>query len=161
MVPHCLGRQADSHRQRATCTPAFKLQQEWREASVLYGLDGSTLSTTSTYGAQSDDISEGRYPDGAARHVSMPHSHGRGRTTVVPNTAPALAALQRQGHYPGQTLSFTANGSDTDLPAQTLTYSLGTRGRPLGLPSEPTAAYFTWTPSSSPSTNLNHRSGNG
>ena len=40
------------------------------------------------------------------------------------NVTPALAAIGAQAVNEGDTLNFTAAGTDADLPAQTLNYSL-------------------------------------
>ena len=62
----------------------------------------------------------------------------------LPNTAPVIAAIPNQTIQPNSTLSFTAVATDTDKPAQTLTFSLG--------PGSPTGAaisangQFNWNP---------------
>jgi hypothetical protein len=43
---------------------------------------------------------------------------------VLTNTAPTLAPISDQTVNVGQAVAFTASGNDTDIPAQTLTYSL-------------------------------------
>lgn len=62
------------------------------------------------------------------------------------NVAPSLSGVPANNTVvnDGQTLSFTAVGSDTDIPAQTLTYSLPTA--PLGATINPTTGVFSWTP---------------
>ena len=47
---------------------SFKMSKSG-EALGLYGSDGTPVDFV-TYGVQTDDVSEGRYPDGAARFVS-------------------------------------------------------------------------------------------
>ncbi|MDX6765300.1 MAG: glycosyl hydrolase [Candidatus Methylacidiphilales bacterium] len=61
------------------------------------------------------------------------------------NTAPVLAAIPSLSVNMGSLLSFTANGTDADLPANTLTYSLS--GAPGGAAINPGSGVFTWTPS--------------
>ena len=70
------------------------------------------------------------------------------------NIAPSLAVIGNKTVVKNNPLSFSAVGSDLDLPAQTLTYSLDT-GAPTGASINPTTGAFTWTPSNSqgPSTN--------
>jgi hypothetical protein len=53
----------------------------------------------------------------------------------------------------GQTLVFTASASDTDVPAQMLTFSLGPEAPP-GASINPITGHFTWAPVSAPSTNV-------
>ncbi|MFM7819061.1 MAG: putative Ig domain-containing protein, partial [Verrucomicrobiota bacterium] len=59
------------------------------------------------------------------------------------NAAPTLANISNQTVDEGQTLALTLSASDTDLPAQTLTYSL-TSG-PTGM-TVTSAGVLTWTP---------------
>jgi endonuclease G len=61
------------------------------------------------------------------------------------NDAPILNAIANQTVYVGDTLSFTASGSDIDLPPQTLTYSL-TGVVPSGATINPATGAFSWTP---------------
>jgi hypothetical protein len=71
---------------------------------------------------------------------------GTVNVTVNPvNDAPTLNAIANQTVYVGSTLSFTAVGSDIDLPAQTLTYSL-TGAVPAGASINPATGAFSWTP---------------
>ena len=64
--------------------------------------------------------------------------------TVLPtNTPPALAAISNQTIVEGTTLSFTNVLSDSDLPANGLTLSLGA-GAPTG--AAITNGVFSWTP---------------
>ena len=60
------------------------------------------------------------------------------------NTAPVLAAIPPQTVKQGNLLTFTASATDTDLPANTLTYSL--IGEPAGAAINGSTGVFTWTP---------------
>jgi len=60
------------------------------------------------------------------------------------NVAPALAAIAAQNVNEGEALAFTAVGSDSDLPANTLTYSL--LGAPTGAAINAANGNVTWTP---------------
>jgi hypothetical protein len=62
------------------------------------------------------------------------------------NVAPALASIDDATVSEGQALTFTASATDVDLPANPLTYSLGS-GAPAGASITPAGA-FSWTPSS-------------
>src|SRR5262249_22987849 len=62
------------------------------------------------------------------------------------NQAPVLAAIANQSVGVGQTLTFTASGTDADVPANTLTYSL--TGAPTGAGINATTGAFTGTPAS-------------
>ena len=65
-------------------------------------------------------------------------------TVAEVNAAPTLAPIGNQTVNELQTLAFVAAGSDTDNPAQTLTYGLV--GAPLGATINPTSGAFSWTP---------------
>jgi hypothetical protein len=127
----------------------FKLSKSGTSIG-LYGLDGNPVDYVS-FGAQTSDISQGRYPDGSANMVFMitatPH------TNNLFNTAPVLAAISNKVVTLGQTVAFTAAATDTDQPPQILTYSLGA-GAPSGAGVNSTSGLFSWTPITAPSTNL-------
>ena len=127
----------------------FKLNKGG-ESLGLYGSDGHAVDYV-IYGAQTDDVSEGRYPDGAPNFYFMPTATPR-TNNIVPNTPPALAPLADRTITLGQTLAFTANASDPDQPPQTLSFSVGP-GAPAGAAINPSTGLFAWTPASAPSTN--------
>ncbi len=60
------------------------------------------------------------------------------------NVAPVLAAIGDQAIAETVLLAFTISGADTDVPADTLTYSA--IGLPLGATLGPTTGDFAWTP---------------
>jgi VCBS repeat-containing protein len=61
------------------------------------------------------------------------------------NDAPLLDAVDDQSVDEGSTLSFSAGVFDADLPADTLTFSLGA-GAPAGAAIDAASGLFTWTP---------------
>jgi subtilisin family serine protease len=61
------------------------------------------------------------------------------------NEAPVLAAIADQIVDEQTQLAFTATATDTDLPANTLTFSLDP-GAPAGATIDPLTGVFTWTP---------------
>ncbi len=61
------------------------------------------------------------------------------------NVAPVLNAIGDQSVSEGVELTFTASASDSDLPANTLTYSLDA-GAPTGAAINASSGVFTWTP---------------
>jgi hypothetical protein len=63
------------------------------------------------------------------------------------NAPPVLTPIGAKTVTWGSELSFTANATDTDLPANTLTYSLS--GAAAGMSIHATTGLFTWTPASS------------
>jgi CotH kinase protein/Lamin Tail Domain/Carbohydrate binding domain len=125
----------------------FKLSKSG-ESIGLFAPDGGTVDAV-TFGPQSDDISQGRYPDGSANIVFMVVPTPR--TSNIYNTAPVLAAISNAVLTLGQTLTFTASATDSDQPPQTLTFSLGD-GAPSGA-GITSGGQFTWTPANAPSTN--------
>jgi DNA/RNA endonuclease G (NUC1) len=71
---------------------------------------------------------------------------GTVNVTVNPvNDAPTLNVIANQTVYLGNTLTLTAVGSDIDLPAQVLTYSLA-GSVPSGATINPSSGAFSWTP---------------
>jgi hypothetical protein len=119
------------------------------EALGLFAADGTMIDSV-TFEAQTSNVTEGRFPNGAVNIYSMPTPTPRA-ANVVPNTAPSLAAITNRVVTLGQTLNLTVVGSDGDTPAQTLNYSLSTApaGASIGLFS----GVFTWTPTIAPATN--------
>lgn len=61
------------------------------------------------------------------------------------NQPPVLAAIGPKVIVEGTPLSFTVSGSDADLPANTLVYSMDS-GAPAGATFDPTTRQFRWTP---------------
>ena len=120
------------------------------EAIGLFGADGVAIDSV-TFGAQTTDKSEGRYPDAAAGIFAMDESTPLA-ANIVANTAPELDPIADATLIVGQMLSFTVVATDADTPAQTLTYSLA--NAPVGATIHPSSGAFRWTPGTAPSTNL-------
>jgi len=120
----------------------FKLDKAG-EAIGLFAPDGTAVDAV-TFGLQSTDVSEGRYPDGTALRAFMTTPTPR-TNNLVPNSAPILAPISNKTLVVGQTLSFTASATDNDQPPQTLTYSVGP-GAPFGAGINPSTGQFSWTP---------------
>jgi hypothetical protein len=127
------------------------------ESLGLYGPDGATLFDSVTFGPQTNDISQGRFADGSGNIIFMtsptpggPNVDGTGTS----NTRPTLAAIANRTIRLGQTVSFVATATDTDVPAQTLTFGL-LPGAPSGATIGASSGVFTWTPTpaQTPSTN--------
>src|SRR5439155_118312 len=87
---------------------------------------------------------------------SPPSSDARSFTVVVTevNRAPVLTVLADQMIYDLSTLVVTNSATDSDLPANTLTFSFDP-GAPAGASINPADGVFTWTPTASqvPGTN--------
>ncbi len=120
------------------------------EALGLFASDGTTIDAV-TFGAQTSDVSDGRYLDGSANIYTMIFPTPRA-ANFLPNTSPSLSPISNKELTLGQTLTFTASGSDTDIPAQTLTYSLGAGAAP-GATINSSSGVFSWKPTTAPATN--------
>ena len=62
------------------------------------------------------------------------------------NTAPVLGAIGNQNVDELATLTFTATATDSDVPADTLTFSLDAASVALGMSIDATTGVFSWTP---------------
>jgi len=120
------------------------------DALGLFASDGTAIDALS-FGAQTSDVSEGRFPDGAANRFFMP-TPTPGAANVIPNSAPTLATIPNQEVTLGQTLTFTASATDADLPSQALTFSLGVGAAP-GATVNASSGVFSWHPTIAPATN--------
>ena len=130
----------------------FKLSKSGTSIG-LFASNGIPVDLVS-FGQQTSDISMGRYPDGAGSIFILPSPTPRG-PNAKPNTAPELAAPGDKFIYLGQSLSFTLQGTDVDVPPQTLSYSLEP-GAPTNATLAGSTGTFIWTPTAAqaPSTNL-------
>ncbi|PYK96206.1 MAG: hypothetical protein DME19_20485 [Verrucomicrobia bacterium] len=112
----------------------------------LFAADGTAIDTVS-YGAQTTDVSEGRYPDGGPNIYVMPAPTPRAANLgPQSNAPPALAPIGNRSVVGGYTLSLIATAADTNQPPQTLTFTLDS-GAPTGASINPSTGVFTWTPS--------------
>ncbi|MEK7685116.1 MAG: putative Ig domain-containing protein, partial [Verrucomicrobiota bacterium] len=66
-------------------------------------------------------------------------------TVTLGNTAPVLEAIPSRTSHVGQKVAFTARATDSDLPANVLTYSLDP-GAPSGAAINPATGVFDWKP---------------
>ncbi len=96
------------------------------EAIGLFAADGTQIDRV-TFNQQTNDVSQGRFPDGGPSIYFMPTSVSPRAANYLPgasNAAPVLTPIGNKAIYIGQTLAFTATATDSDLPAQSLTFSL-------------------------------------
>jgi len=120
----------------------FQLSKSGEEIG-LFAADGTQIDAV-TFGAQTSDVSAGRCPDGTTNIISLPAATPRQANTCPPsNTAPVLAPIGNKFVHEGQTVTFTATATDSDLPAQILTYSLDA-GAPAGA-GITSGGLFTWS----------------
>jgi hypothetical protein len=104
---------------------------------------------------QTNDISEGRFPQESATLVYMttatpggPNVHSSGG----PNQAPVMLTIGDKHMILGETLSFTVNATDPDV-GQVLTFS-GT-GLPAGASVNSSSGLFQWAPASNQAPSVN------
>jgi hypothetical protein len=115
------------------------------EAIGLFGADGVLVDAV-TFGPQTTDKTEGRWPDGSATIAALTTpSPGAANYVSASNTPPVLDSLPNRTVGEGTLLTFTATATDTDVPQQLLTFSLDA-GYPSGA-GITTAGVFTWLPS--------------
>ena len=126
----------------------FRLNQAGEQIG-LFAPDG-TLVDGVTFGPQWNDISEGRYPDGALarQFMAMPTPGG---PNLPGNTPPSLAPIPNMTVGVGQAVRFTALATDPEAPPQRLTFSLD-RDAPAGATIDPNTGQFFWLPPSPPPT---------
>ncbi len=115
------------------------------ESIALFAPTGETIDVV-TFGAQSADVSQGRFPDGNTSIFFMTNPTPRAANFIqLPNTPPTLAPLNNRTVDAGTLLTFTAAAGDADQPPQTLAFSLDP-GAPTGASIDPASGVFTWTP---------------
>ncbi|MDB6033443.1 MAG: exported protein of unknown function, partial [Verrucomicrobiales bacterium] len=138
-------------------TNATDLHTPWNlsakgETIFLFAPDGIIMDNI-TFGQQSNNISQGRFPDGGGSffNLSLPTAGSSNR--LVSLKAPVLAPIPNRVVTVGQLLTFPVQASDVDTPPSLLNFRLGP-GTPSGAAME--GANFAWNPvaSQAPSTNL-------
>jgi hypothetical protein len=147
------GETAQNNTNRAELHVNFQLSKSG-ESIGLAGADGTWIDTVS-FGAQTNDVSQGRYPDGAAQIVFMPvPTPGMANQIPGGNVAPVLAPIGIRTVYQGQILSFTATATDVDQPGQTLRFSLDA-GAPAGAIVQAGTGIFQWPTAGWPAPSTN------
>jgi len=133
---------------------SFQLSRDGEQIG-LFAPNGSTLIDGVTFGPQTNNISEGRFADGAPARYFMTSPTPRGPNTLgAGGTAPVIDPIADRTVTLGQTVSLTVTATDADLPPQILSYSLD-GGFPIGAAIDSGSGLFTWmpTPAQAPSTN--------
>jgi len=128
------------------------------ESIGLYTPQGIRVDEV-TFGPQTNNISQGRFPDGAAAlEFMVVTTPGAANVLGGDNNAPILDPVADSILYLGQSLNAVLTANDADLPGQTLTFGL-LPGAPAGMTlttAGPNFGLLAWTPSEAqaPSTNL-------
>jgi hypothetical protein len=115
------------------------------EAILLYAPNGNLVDSVS-FGQQTNNISQGRWPDGNSELYFMTtYTPGAANTTgSSENVAPVLNAIGNKSGNENTPITFTASATDANS-GQNLTFSLGV-GFPEGASINPTSGAFIWTP---------------
>jgi hypothetical protein len=122
----------------------FKLSQSG-ESIGLFDPEGALVDMV-VFEPQTNDVSQGRWPDGAPEpffFMENPTPDAPNRVSSS-NRPPALTVLTNAVVNELESLTFTATASDLDTN-QTLTFSLGSA--PVGAMIDPVTGVFSWTPS--------------
>jgi hypothetical protein len=122
----------------------FKLSQEG-ETIGLFDPNGGLVDMI-VFGQQTNDVSEGRWPDGGAEpffFMENPTPDAPNRVSSS-NRPPVLIVLTNAIVNEGALLTFTATASDLDTN-QTLIFSLA--NAPAGAAIDAMTGVFAWTPS--------------
>jgi hypothetical protein len=134
----------------------FKLAKTG-EAIGLFAADGTTIDYVA-FGAQTSNVSQGRYPDGGANIYFM--TAPTPRTNNVTNSVPVLPVQTDLTIDEMTLLTVTNTATDSDLPAVTLLYTLAVTNV-LNKSTVTNVAIsadgiITWTPTEAqgPSTNI-------
>jgi hypothetical protein len=121
----------------------FKLSQQG-ETIGLFDPNGGLVDMI-VFEQQTSDVSQGRWPDGAAEpffFMENPTPDAPNRVSSS-NRPPVLTLLTNAVVNEGALLTFTATASDLDTN-QTLTFSLA--NAPAGATIDPVTGVFAWTP---------------
>ena len=118
------------------------------EQLALFDPNGRRVDEV-TFGAQINDLSQGRFPDGSPLPLVDLEIPTPKAPNVVPggNLPPVLRPIGPQTVREGVLLTFTASAQDADA-GQVLEFSLGPDA-PVGALIDKTSGVFTWTPGES------------
>lgn len=123
---------------------SFQLDKDG-EALGLFAPDGRMIDAL-LFGPQTNNLSQGRFPDGTESIHYMPQPTPREPNFIdLGNRPPVLSAIADQTVSLGQTVSFTASATDPESPPQVLAFSLDP-GAPAGAGIDPASGAFSWTP---------------
>lgn len=132
---------------RVVAAGTAPLSYQWR-------LNGVNLAnSTFVSGATSDTLTLSNVQPGQAGNYSVVVSNLRGSVTsgnaaLQVNTPPTLDPIPDRTTVRGAIVALNARATDTDLPAQTITYSLAP-GAPAGATINATSGAFAWTAAAS------------
>ncbi len=135
---------AQNSTNRADLHTNFRLGKSG-EAIGLFGADGSIVDFVE-FGAQTTDRTQGRSPDGGGTIVTLDHPSPRtANFPVQTNLPPTIGALAPKTIFEGQQLVVAVVANDSDVPAQTLAFSLEP-GSPANATINPVSGLLSWKP---------------
>jgi hypothetical protein len=122
----------------------FKLGQPG-EGIWLFAPNGTNIDGV-TFGPQTNDVSQGRWPDGNSGQYYFMVTPTPSAANIVGagNSSPLLASIGNKSTTEGSPLTFAAIATDPDN-GQALTYSLDP-GAPSGATINSSSGVFLWTP---------------
>ncbi len=129
---------------------------KWRDDT-----NSDATGSVALTGGQRYDLRAEYYAGGGAADITLEWASASQKREIVPqgvlfpaNTPPVMAPVAPATLLAGQTLRVTNSASDSDTPAQTLTWSLASG--PAGVTLNSTNGLLSWRPAmaQSPSTNL-------
>ena len=122
----------------------FKLSASG-DTIALYAPNGTNIDLV-TFGPQTNDVSQGRWPDGNSTWYFMTVPTPRAANTIgnTNNVPPLLNPIGNKSGNEGTLITFTASATDANT-GQTLTFSLDP-GAPTNAAINPISGVFTWTP---------------
>jgi len=121
----------------------FRLDQAGEHLG-LYGADGTPVDLV-LFGAQLEDLTQGRYPDGAADVYFLQTPTPDSANSPWANRPPVITPPASVSAVLGIPLSLFVPASDPEAPQQTLTWSLVTPS-PAEASINPATGLFSWTP---------------
>lgn len=115
------------------------------EAIGLFAPDGLRVDAV-TFGPQTNDISQGRFPDGSATIAFLPvPTPGAPNSMSQPNWPPSIDPIPDQDVNATALLTFAVTAHDSNQPPQRLTFSLDP-GAPEGATIDAVRGVFAWIP---------------
>lgn len=115
------------------------------EAIGLFTPEGVAVDTV-TFGAQTLNVSQGRWWDGGVNIYTMAvPTPGTNNVVSTSNSDPVLSAIGSKVVNEESELEFQVTATDTDSPVQRLVFSLDP-GAPAGATINPSTGWFEWEP---------------
>jgi hypothetical protein len=112
---------------------------------ALYGPDRITVIDRIDFDGQTDDVTQGRFPDGTSTITALGMPTPRAANVLTAgNTAPTIATVGTRTATLGQPLSFTISATDAQA-SQTFTWSI-VSGAPAGATLNSSSGLFSWNP---------------